>query len=67
MGASAIDWSNANLRAQKARELLSSKEAGISDLPPRNDVRESWRRSLAQASSVQGPPVLSNDEAAPCA
>jgi len=61
MGASAIDWSNANLRAQKARELLSSKEAGISDLPLRNDVRESWRRSLAQASSVQGPPVLSND------
>lgn len=61
MGASAIDWSNANLHAQKARELLSSKEAGISDLPLRNDVRESWRRSLAQAGSVQGPPVLSND------
>ena len=61
MGASAIDWSNATRRAQQARELLSSKEAGLSDLPLRNDVRESWKRSLAQASPVQGPPVLSDD------
>lgn len=61
MGASAIDWSNATRRAQQARELLSSKEAGLSDLPLRNDVRESWKRSLAQASPVQGPPILSDD------
>ena len=61
MSASAIDWSNATRRAQQARELLSSKEARLSELPLRNDVRESWRRSLAQASSVHGPPVLSGD------
>ncbi|MEG2578954.1 MAG: hypothetical protein RSA54_14615, partial [Glutamicibacter sp.] len=61
MSTSAIDWSNATRRAQKARELLSSQETGLGDLPLRNDVRESWKRSLAQTGSVQEPPVLSND------
>lgn len=61
MSGSAIDWSNASRRAQEARELLSSKEAGLSELPLRNDVRESWKRSLSQATLVQGPSVLSGD------
>lgn len=61
MGTSAIDWSNTTRRAQQARELLSTQEAGIGDLPLRTDVRESWKRSLAQDGLVQGPPVLSND------
>ncbi|UYQ77780.1 transcriptional regulator [Glutamicibacter sp. JL.03c] len=61
MSASAIDWSNATRRAQQARELLSAREAGLGELPLRNDVRESWKRSLAQSDLVQGPPVLSDD------
>ncbi|WP_440100844.1 GAF domain-containing protein [Glutamicibacter mishrai] len=61
MSTSPIDWSVASRRARQARELLSTQEAGLRDLPLRKDVRESWKRSLAQLSSVQSPSVLTDD------
>lgn len=62
LGGSAVDWSAASRRAQRAHELLETQEAGVGQLPLRNDVRESWRRSLPHASVVQVPSVLSDDQ-----
>lgn len=61
MGGPAINWSDASRQALHARELLGVQDASLSELPLRNDVRESWKRSLAQPTAVEEPSVLSEE------
>ncbi|MNW40364.1 Acetoin dehydrogenase operon transcriptional activator AcoR [compost metagenome] len=61
MSGFAIDWPGASRRAQHAHELLGSSDAGVTDLPLRNDVRESWKRSLENSADLRVPSVLSDD------
>lgn len=60
MKRSAINWPDASRLAVQARELLAEQETGISDLPLRHDVRESWKRSLVHTAGEE-PEVLSED------
>ncbi|WP_146114033.1 MULTISPECIES: GAF domain-containing protein [unclassified Arthrobacter] len=61
MSGPAINWTDASRQALQARELLGAPDTGLGDLPLRHDVRESWKRSLAHASAVEQPAVLSNE------
>ncbi|WP_431710854.1 GAF domain-containing protein [Glutamicibacter uratoxydans] len=61
MGESMIDWSDASRQALKARALLESNSTNLNELPLRNDVRESWKRSLARVAPAAEPSVLSDD------
>lgn len=61
MGEFAIDWPGASRRAQHAHELLGARGTGVAELPLRSDVRESWKRSLANSAELQIPSVLSGE------
>lgn len=61
MSGQAIDWSDASRQALHAHELLDSSQANLNELPLRNDVRESWKRSLARVTPAVEPTVLSED------
>lgn len=61
MSGQAIDWSDASRQALHAHELLDSSQANLNELPLRNDVLESWKRSLARVTPAVEPTVLSED------
>lgn len=62
MSGSPFDWADASRQARHARELLDSSSADFSQLPLRQDVRESWKRSLTSTAARSEPSVLSDEQ-----